>query len=195
MNKRPPQVMIVQGSVSDTEDLDGLFKTLRSLDIPFARRILSVHRAPREAEEAFERAGVEGVRVIIAASGLASDLAGAAASRTMLPVIGVPLAAGTLGGMDALLSTVQMPPGIPVAAMGIGRPGAINAALMAVRILALSDENLRRRLAEHRETERRKVLHDDSRVTANPDVPDLPQEDASDMDLSGCDPSGMDLDI
>lgn len=159
-----PVVLVVQGSASDSEALAGCFRTLDSLGIPYVRRILSAHRTPAEADALFASAEADGVRVIIAAAGLAAHLAGAAASRSLLPVIGIPLAAGTLGGLDALLSTVQMPPGVPVATVGIGEHGAVNAALLAARILALGDPDLRHRLTEHREGQRAKVLAADAGV-------------------------------
>jgi phosphoribosylaminoimidazole carboxylase PurE protein len=162
MSGEKPRVLVVQGSPSDDEPMAGCCKALDSLEIPYVRRILSAHRTPAEADEVFAGAEAEGVRVIIAAAGLAAHLAGAAASRSLLPVIGIPLAAGTLGGFDALLSTVQMPPGVPVGTVGVGKHGAVNAALLAARILALGDPELRHRLGEHREGQRRKVLAADA---------------------------------
>jgi len=159
-----PDVLVVQGSASDSDALAGCFRTLDTLEIPYVRRILSAHRTPAEADALFAGAESDGVRVIIAAAGLAAHLAGAAASRSLLPVIGIPLAAGTLGGLDALLSTVQMPPGVPVATVGVGGHGAANAALLAARILALGDPGLRGRLTEHREGQRAKVLEADAGI-------------------------------
>lgn len=157
-----PRVLVVQGSASDDEPMSGCVQTLQALEIPYARRILSAHRTPAEADAVFQSAADDGIRVIIAAAGLAAHLAGAAASRSLLPVIGIPLAAGTLGGFDALLSTVQMPPGIPVGTVGVGKHGAVNAALLAARILALGDDDLRRRLEGHRDGQRKKVLAADA---------------------------------
>lgn len=164
MSSEKPVVLVIQGSASDDEPMAGCIKTLDALAIPFVRRILSAHRTPAEADEVFQRAAGDGIRVIIAAAGLAAHLAGAAASRSLLPVIGIPLAAGTLGGFDALLSTVQMPPGIPVGTVGVGQHGAVNAALLAARILALDDADLRRRLEEHRDGQRSKVLAADAAI-------------------------------
>ncbi len=165
MSDQDPVVIVVQGSASDSEALQGCFRTLEKLEIPFVRRILSAHRTPDEADELFVNAESRGVRVIIAAAGLAAHLAGAAASRSLLPVIGIPLAAGTLGGQDALLATVQMPPGLPVGTVAIGNHGAINAAILAARILALSDPALRQRLGDHRESMRAKVLAADRELS------------------------------
>lgn len=164
MSDRDAQVLVVQGSASDSEALAGCFRLLDALEIPFRRRIVSAHRTPNEADALFAGAEEAGIRVIIAAAGLAAHLAGAAASRSLLPVIGIPLAAGTLGGHDALLSTVQMPPGVPVGTVGIGSHGASNAALLAARILALGDPDLRQRLGEHRESQRAKVLAADAKL-------------------------------
>lgn len=164
MSPTETQVLVVQGSASDSEPLAGCFRALDALDIPYQRRILSAHRTPNEADEVFVNAEARGVKVIIAAAGLAAHLAGAAASRSLLPVIGIPLAAGTLGGQDALLATVQMPPGIPVGTVAIGSHGATNAAMLAARILALGDAALRQRLADHREKMREKVLAADRQL-------------------------------
>lgn len=161
MSKPDPRVLVVQGSASDSEALTGCFRVLESLDIPYERRILSAHRTPIEADEVLSGAEGRGIQVIIAAAGLAAHLAGAAASRSLLPVIGIPLAAGTLGGQDALLATVQMPPGLPVGTVAIGSHGAHNAAILAARIIALSDKDLRQRLGDHRESMRQKVLSAD----------------------------------
>jgi phosphoribosylaminoimidazole carboxylase PurE protein len=158
-------VLVVQGSTSDEEALAGCFQTLDKLGIGYVRRILSVHRTPVEADQAFAEAEAQGVKVIIAAAGLAAHVAGAAAARSILPVIGVPLAGGTLGGVDALLSTTQMPPGVPVAGVGIGHIGAVNAALMAARMLALCDEDVRQRLDAYRQQQRQKVLEADANVS------------------------------
>ena len=159
-----PVVLVVQGSASDDEPMSGCFKTLEALEIPYVRRILSAHRTPAEADEVFQGAAEAGIRTIIAAAGLAAHLAGAAASRSQLPVIGIPLAAGTLGGFDSLLSTVQMPPGIPVGTVGVGKHGAINAALFAARMLAVDDTDLRQRLAAHWDSQKAKVLAADAAV-------------------------------
>jgi phosphoribosylaminoimidazole carboxylase PurE protein len=164
MNASDGPVLVVQGSPSDDEALAGCFRMLEGLGIRYRRRILSAHRTPAEANEAFEKAETQGIKVIIAAAGLAAHLAGAAASRSLLPVIGIPLSTGTLGGLDALLSMAQMPPGVPMATMGIGHTGGVNAALLAARILAVSDKALCKRLEDHRQQQRRKVLDADAQV-------------------------------
>jgi len=121
--------------------------------------VISAHRTPQIAAEFAENAAKNGVKVIIAAAGMAAHLAGALAGRTALPVIGVPLiSTGGLEGIDALLSTIQMPPGVPVAAMAIGKAGAKNAAIFAVQILALTDKNLEEKLAEFKKAQAKKVI-------------------------------------
>ncbi|MEJ2705497.1 MAG: 5-(carboxyamino)imidazole ribonucleotide mutase [Sedimentisphaerales bacterium] len=156
-------VAVVMGSDSDLGVMQSCIDQLRWFGIEPVVRIISAHRTPRIAADFAQNAADDGVEVVIAAAGMAAHLAGAMAAGTALPVIGVPLASGTgLGGLDALLSTVQMPPGVPVATMAIGRAGATNAAIFAVQILALSDEGLREKLAEFRKAQERKVIEKDS---------------------------------
>ncbi len=145
------RVAIVAGSVRDKEQLAGAFALLDDLGIAHEFRALSAHRDPDGLAAFVRDLDARGVRVVIAAAGLAAHLAGAVASRTLLPVIGVPLVASPLGGVDALLSTLQMPAGLPVATVGIGKEGPANAAFLAAEILALSDASLAPRLAAHRE--------------------------------------------
>ena len=132
-------VAIMIGSDSDLGVMKGTMDTLEQLKIPWEIRILSAHRTPNEVREYIEDADSRSCSVYIAAAGLAAHLAGAVAANTLKPVIGVPLNAGTLGGFDALLSTVQMPGGVPVACVAVGSPGAKNAAFLAARIMAISD--------------------------------------------------------
>jgi 5-(carboxyamino)imidazole ribonucleotide mutase len=139
-------VSVVMGSDSDLGVMEESVKILREFQIPCEIVLTSAHRAPERTSAFAKDAAKRGVRVIIAGAGAAAHLAGVIASQTLLPVIGVPIDATSLKGLDALLATVQMPGGIPVATMAIGKAGAKNAALMAVRILALADENLRVKL-------------------------------------------------
>ena len=128
-------------------------------------RIISAHRTPQIAAEFADNAAKNGIKVIIAAAGMAAHLAGSIAGRTTLPVIGVPMAAKEgVGGLDALLSTVQMPPGVPVATVAIGKAGAKNAAVLAVQILALSDKRLADKFAEFKKTQEKKVIEKDSKL-------------------------------
>ena len=136
------QVAVIMGSKSDAEIMSNTSKYLDYFGIISQSTVLSAHRNPDQLEEYIKQAEADGVKVMIAAAGMAAHLAGVIASRTHIPVIGVPLAAGDLQGMDALLSTVQMPSGIPVATVSIGKAGAINAAILAARILALNDPEL-----------------------------------------------------
>jgi phosphoribosylaminoimidazole carboxylase PurE protein len=156
-------VAVVVGSDSDLDAMQTCIDTLSGFSIKAVVRIISAHRTPQIAAEFAESAAKKGIKVIIAAAGMAAHLAGALAARTSLPVIGVPLiSAGGLEGIDALLSTIQMPPGVPVATMAIGKAGAKNAALFAVQILALTDKNLRDKLAEFKNAQQQKVVEKDS---------------------------------
>lgn len=156
------QVAIVMGSDSDLPVLKPAVKTLHELGIPFSVRVLSAHRTPDAAAAFAKSARKDGIGVIIAAAGKAAHLAGAVAAQTTLPVIGVPVKSSTLDGLDALLSTVQMPGGIPVAAVAID--GAQNAALLAAEMLALSDEALAERLEALRAAQREAVLKKDAAI-------------------------------
>ena len=150
------KVAIIIGSDSDLPIAEKAFNTLKELDIPASVHILSAHRTPDEARDFSRNAKADGYGVIIAAAGMAAHLAGAVAANTTLPVIGIPVKSGDLGGMDALLSTVMMPSGIPVATVAIG--GGANAALLAAEIIALSDDALAAKLEEKRKANTAAVL-------------------------------------
>ncbi len=139
-----PSVGILVGSESDLPVLEKCTARLTSLGIDFELEVLSAHRNPEGVAEYVASAPGRGIKVFICAAGMAAHLAGAVAARTRLPVIGIPVAAGTLGGFDALLATVQMPSGVPVATVAVN--GAANAAVLAAQILALSDKELAARL-------------------------------------------------
>ena len=141
-----PLVAIAMGSASDLPVMRATGEVLDQLEIPHELRVISAHRTPAEADAWATGAHQRGVRVLICGAGMAAHLAGAVAGRTLLPVIGVPLD-GSLSGLDALLATVQMPPGVPVATVAVGKAGAKNAAWLAARILALSDPDIALRLA------------------------------------------------
>ena len=152
-----PKVIIVMGSLSDKDVMVEAATVLRELDIPYEMGVYSAHRTPaRSAKLASEAAG-RGVKVLIAGAGAAAHLAGAFAAHSTLPVIGVPLAATSLGGMDALLATVQMPAGFPVATVAIGKAGARNAAHLAAQILATSDEAVAARIRVFRAQKAKEV--------------------------------------
>ncbi len=162
-SEKTSSIAVVMGSDSDMDVMQSCIDVLGEFSIDPVVRIISAHRTPQVATEFADNAAKNGIKVIIAAAGMAAHLAGALAGRTTLPVIGVPLiSAGGLKGIDALLSTIQMPPGVPVAAMAIGKAGAKNAAILAVQILALSDENLIEKLAEFKKTQEKKVSEKDS---------------------------------
>jgi phosphoribosylamine--glycine ligase len=146
-----PLVGILMGSDSDHPVMKTAFDFLKSMDICCEMTVASAHRTPEKAVEYAKNAQQRGLKVIIAGAGMAAHLAGVIASHTDLPVIGVPLDASSLGGLDSLLSTVQMPPGVPVATMGIGKAGAKNGAVLAVKILALSNPDLAKKLIKFRQ--------------------------------------------
>jgi 5-(carboxyamino)imidazole ribonucleotide mutase len=153
-----PLVGIVMGSKSDYEVLLPAIEILRELEIPCEARVLSAHRTPAELSEYVETARARGLRVLIAGAGGAAHLAGVMAAKTLLPVLGVPVVATPLNGLDSLLSIVQMPKGVPVGTLAIGKPGAANAALLAAEILALTDAALYERLAKWRAARAQEVL-------------------------------------
>jgi phosphoribosylaminoimidazole carboxylase PurE protein len=154
------RVAIVMGSASDKPTMEAAVATLKELGVEAEVRVLSAHRTPDALREWVGGLEARGVRVVIAAAGGAAHLAGAVAAHTTLPVIGVPLAAPNAvgGGLDALLSTAQMPRGVPVATVAVGEPGAANAGILAAQILAISDVELATRLKAHRNSMAEKVL-------------------------------------
>jgi 5-(carboxyamino)imidazole ribonucleotide mutase len=145
-----PLVGLIMGSKSDWETLSGAAETLDALRVPFEAKVVSAHRTPKRLYEYAESAKARGLKVIIAGAGGAAHLPGMTASLTPLPVLGVPIKSRELKGFDSLLSIVQMPKGVPVGTLAIGEAGAVNAALMAASILALSDEELAARLDAYR---------------------------------------------
>lgn len=146
----PPRVAIVMGSDSDLETMQPCAQVLEGFAVPCEVRVISAHRTPEAAHEFATTAADRGVEVIIAAAGGAAHLAGVLAGLTPLPVIGVPIQTSALGGLDSLLSTVQMPRGVPVATVAIGKAGPVNAAILAVQILAVADADLRERLIAYK---------------------------------------------
>lgn len=158
--ERKPQVCIVMGSKSDLPTMEKATEMLKEFDVPYEVRVLSAHRTPNETLKLSEEAKDRGIKVFIAGAGGAAHLAGVIASSTTLPVIGVPIQTSALGGMDSLLSIVQMPGGIPVATTAIGNAGAKNAAILAVQMMALSDTSLAEKLVEFKKNQAKKVLAD-----------------------------------
>ena len=158
------KVAVIMGSDSDWPVVKGACAQLKALGIPFEAHILSAHRTPAEAAAFAKGAKEAGFGVILCAAGMAAHLAGAFAANTTLPVVGIPMKGGAMDGLDALLSTVQMPSGIPVATVAID--GAQNAALLAVQILAVSDESVREKLLTARIAAAEKVLKKDAEISA-----------------------------
>ncbi len=156
-----PLVAVIMGSKSDWQVMRQASETLAGFDVPHECRVLSAHRTPRETAEYVSQAESRGIQVIIAAAGGAAHLAGICAAHTLLPVLGVPMESASLKGLDSLLSTVQMPGGIPVGTLAIGSPGARNAALLAVAILSLRDAGLREKLRRYRAEQAEKVLREE----------------------------------
>lgn len=150
-----PKVSIIMGSTSDLPVMEKAAALLNEFEIPFEINALSAHRTPAEVEVFAKNARANGIEVIIAAAGMAAHLPGVIASMTTLPVIGVPINA-SLDGMDALLAIVQMPPGIPVATVGIN--GALNAGILAVQMMAVNDTNLQNKLAAYKENLKKKIV-------------------------------------
>jgi 5-(carboxyamino)imidazole ribonucleotide mutase len=153
-----PVVGLIMGSRSDWETMQHAASTLDALEVPYERRVVSAHRTPDLLFDYAAGAEERGLRVLIAGAGGAAHLPGMAAAKTSLPVLGVPVESQALSGLDSLLSIVQMPAGIPVGTLAIGRAGAVNAALLAAAILAGSDAGIRERLAEFRASQTRAVL-------------------------------------
>jgi len=160
-------VVILIGSASDLEVVEGALETLKKFEVDHILEVTSAHRSPERTVELIRRYEKEGAEVFIAVAGKAAHLAGVVAAHTVRPVIGVPVESGGLGGLDALLSTVQMPKGIPVATMGTGKTGAANAALLAVQILALRSPALRQKLVAYKTQMADQVEADSKKIRQN----------------------------
>ncbi len=159
-----PRVLILMGSASDLPVMEEASRALTELGIPSELHVASAHRTPERAGTLAKEAAGRGIRVIIAGAGYAAHLAGFVAANTTLPVIGVPLEASPMGGLDALLATVQMPAGVPVATVAVGKAGARNAGILAAQILAVADEAVGRKLVEQREAMAKKVEEADRKL-------------------------------
>lgn len=153
-----PLVGVIMGSTSDWETMKHTCEILEELDIPYEKKVVSAHRTPDYMFEYAEKAEERGLKVIVAGAGGAAHLPGMVASKTVLPVIGVPVQSKALNGLDSLLSIVQMPGGVPVSTVAIGRSGATNAGLMAAEMLGSFDEEIRNKLKNRRETLRANVM-------------------------------------
>lgn len=163
-----PLVGIVMGSDSDLPVMRETGRLLDELGVPYEMEIASAHRTPDRAAEYAHRAAGRGLRVIVTGAGGAFHLAGAIAAHTNLPVLAVPLAATPLAGFDALLAAVQMPGGIPVGTMAVGKAGAVNAGIFAAQIIAVSDKAVAKRLVQHRERMARSVVEKNARLKSEP---------------------------
>jgi 5-(carboxyamino)imidazole ribonucleotide mutase len=153
-----PLVGVVMGSASDWETMQHCAEQLRSLGVPFETRVLSAHRTPEELSTWIRDAESRGVEVFIAAAGMAAALPGVVAAQTTLPVLGVPMESKLLGGLDSLLSMVQMPGGVPVGVLAVGKAGAVNAAILATQVLAGSRPDLREVIAKQRAAQAEQIL-------------------------------------
>ena len=153
-----PKVGILMGSKSDLGVMEGAAKTLEQFEVPFDMKVRSAHRTPQETAEYVRSAESRGIQVLIAGAGFAAHLAGALAAHSSLPIIAIPLDSSPLQGLDSLLASVQMPQGVPVACMTIGKAGAVNAALFAIQILSLSDPDLAEKFREYRKQMQEKTL-------------------------------------
>ena len=166
MTNETSQVAIIMGSDSDLPIVEAAFPILDSFGIKFTKNVMSAHRTPHDVMELIKNSEKNGCKVFIAAAGMAAHLAGVVAAHTTLPVIGIPIPSGSLNGMDSLLSTVQMPPGIPVATVAIGSSGAKNAAILAVQILATADETLKQKLTDYKVNMKDEVLAKDAKLNS-----------------------------
>jgi 5-(carboxyamino)imidazole ribonucleotide mutase len=159
-----PIVGIIMGSDSDVEVMQEAGNILKQFDIPYEMGVYSAHRSPHRTADYVKSARERGLKLIIAGAGASAHLAGVTAAETTLPVIGVPIDSSPLSGFDALLSTVQMPPGVPVATMGVGKSGATNAGIFAVQVLALEDNKLMQRLVDYKNNLEKSIAEKSKKV-------------------------------
>ncbi len=157
-------VGIIMGSDSDVEVMQEAGNILKQFGIPYEIGVYSAHRSPHRTSDYVKSARERGLKLIIAGAGASAHLAGVTAAETTIPVIGVPIGSSPLSGFDALLSTVQMPPGVPVATMGVGKSGATNAGIFAVQVLALEDDKLMQRLVEYKQNLEKSVAEKSKKV-------------------------------
>ena len=166
MTSKTTDVAIIMGSDSDLPIVEAAFPILESFGINYTKNVLSAHRTPQAVIDFINKSESNGCKVFIAAAGMAAHLAGALAAHTTKPVIGIPIESGGMGGMDSLLSTVMMPPGVPVATVAVGKSGAKNSAILAVQILATSDENLSSKLEDYKENMKNEVLDKNNKLNS-----------------------------
>ena len=166
MTNSTTDVAIIMGSDSDLPIVEASFAILDSFDVNYTKNVMSAHRTPHEVMELIKTSENKGCKVFIAAAGMAAHLAGAVAAHSTRPVIGIPIESGGMGGMDSLLSTAMMPPGVPVATVAVGKAGAKNSAILAVQILATSDDGLAAKLLEYKSNMRDEVLKKDQALNS-----------------------------
>ena len=166
MTNSNTDVAIIMGSDSDLPVVEAIFPILESFGVNFTKNVMSAHRTPHEVMELIKTSENNGCKVFIAAAGMAAHLAGAVAAHSTRPVIGIPIESGGMGGMDSLLSTAMMPPGVPVATVAVGKAGAKNSAILAVQILATSDDGLAAKLSEYKSNMRDEVLKKDQALNS-----------------------------
>ena len=166
MTNSTTDVAIIMGSDSDLPIVEASFAILDSFGVNYTKNVMSAHRTPHEVMELIKNSENNGCKVFIAAAGMAAHLAGAVAAHSTRPVIGIPIESGGMGGMDSLLSTAMMPPGVPVATVAVGKAGAKNSAILAVQILATSDDDLAAKLSEYKSNMRDEVLKKDQALNS-----------------------------
>mgnify|MGYP001393763733 FL=1 len=166
MTNNSIDVAVVMGSDSDLPVVSEVFKIFDQFGVKYTKSVLSAHRSPHQVIELIKTSESNGCKVFIAAAGMAAHLAGAVAAHSYKPVIGIPIESGGLGGLDALLSTAQMPPGIPVATVAIGKAGAKNSAILAIQMLAISDNDMAQKLSDYRTNLTNEVLEKNKNLNA-----------------------------
>ena len=166
MSNSSLQVAIIMGSDSDLPVVEASFSILESFGVNYTKNVMSAHRTPHDVMDLIKRSEENGCKVFIAAAGMAAHLAGAIAAHSTKPVIGIPIESGGMGGIDALLSTAMMPPGVPVATVAVGKSGAKNSAILAVQILATSDDELAQKLKDYKSNMREEVLEKDKKLNS-----------------------------
>ena len=166
MSNSSLQVAIIMGSDSDLPVVEASFSILESFGVKYTKNVMSAHRPPHDVMDLIKRSEDNGCKVFIAAAGMAAHLAGAVAAHSTKPVIGIPIESGGMGGIDSLLSTAMMPPGVPVATVAVGKSGAKNSAILAVQILATSDDELAQKLKDYKSNMREEVLEKDKKLNS-----------------------------
>ena len=166
MTNKTTDVAIIMGSDSDLPIVEAAFPILESFGVNYTKNVLSAHRTPHAVIDFINKSESNGCKVFIAAAGMAAHLAGALAAHTTKPVIGIPIESGGMGGMDSLLSTVMMPPGVPVATVAVGKSGAKNSAILAVQILATSNDALSSKLDDYKENMKNEVLEKNNKLNS-----------------------------